>query len=161
VHRAGEGLGHGAKLAVDAVRQQVRVDRGNRDVLGERAVHGVADGRPVLTQVTAAGPAAAAVTAVQRRVDRHQRAERQVGPHVGADRRDRAGELVAGRDRVRGRRELPVHDVDVRAADPAAIHLDDDLTWPWRGIRYLRHPEAAGTVEHDGSHETSIGEAKP
>jgi len=155
VYRAGERLHHRAELAVDAIGQQVRVDRGDRDVLGERAAHRVADRRPVLAQVVPAGPAAAAVTAVQGGVNRDLRAKRQVDRDLGADGGDRAGELVARRDGVRGRRELAVHDVDVRAADPAAVHLDDDLARPGRGIRHLCHPEAAGAVEHDGPHETS------
>src|SRR6185437_706611 len=52
------------------------------------------------------------------------------------------------------------HDVNVRAADPAGVHLDDDLAVGRRGVRHLCHPEAAGAVEHDGPHGSSIVEAR-
>jgi hypothetical protein len=138
-------------------RQPVRVDGGNGDVLGERAGGRIADRGPVLAQVVPARPAVPAVAAEQRRVDRdpvaHRQAER--GVDIGGDVGDRPGELVAGGDRVRGRRELPVHDVDVRTAHPARFHLDDDLPRSRCRVRHLCHAKAAGTVEHDGPHETS------
>ena len=72
-----------------------------------------------------AEPAVVALVAVERRVDRHPLPDAQLG-HVGPDRRDGAGELVAGNDRQR-RRELALEDVQVGAADPAGGHLDDDV----------------------------------
>jgi hypothetical protein len=146
VHRAGQRFDHRPELAVELVGQPVRVHRGHRDELGERAVDGVADRCPVLAQVVPPGPAAPAVPAVQRRVHRDPGADWQVGPDVRAAGRHDARELVPGRDGVGGRGEFPGQDVQVRAADPAALHLDHDLIRLRHRIRHLRHPEAARTV---------------
>ncbi len=152
VHRARQRFGHRPELPVEAVGQQVGVYRGHRDILGERAVHGVADRPPVLAQVAPPGPAAPAVPAVQGRVHRDPGADRQVGPGVRATRHHDARELVPGRDGVGSRRELPGQDVQVRAADTAALHPDHDLAGLRGGIRHVRHPEAAGMVKHKGPH---------
>src|SRR5215472_9173600 len=157
MHRACQRFGHRPHLPIQVAGQKVGVDRGHRDVFGERAAYRVADRVPVLAQVVPPGPALPAVPAEQRRVHRDPGALRQVGLDVRAPGHHRPGELVAGRDGVGSRWELTRQNVQVRAADPAAVHLDDDFAGPGCGIRYLGCPEAAGTVYHDATHQSSIG----
>ena len=152
VHRAGQRLDERALRVVHAVRDAVGVGRGHRHVLGECAVHGVADGVPVRAQVAPPAAARRAVPAEQRRVHGHPLAIPPAWRHPGAAGHHPAGELVPGNDRVRRGRELAVGDVHVGPADAAHAHLDDQLTVPRCGVGCLGDAELPGLLPDDRAH---------
>jgi len=95
------------------------------------------DGGPSLAEIPPAATAVVALVALQRRVHRHLVTDGALGD-VRADRHDITGELVAGHD-GQGGCELSLEDVQVRAADAAPGHGDDDLARAGSGVRHGGH----------------------
>ena len=111
-----------------------------------------ADRVPALAEVALAALAEVALAAVQRRVDPDAIADLDADDLI-ADINDRAAELVPDDDRVAGRRELAIDDVDIGAADAAGADLDDDVLRPGHRLRHILNPDHAGLFDYDRFHD--------
>src|SRR5437899_11192540 len=87
------------------------------------------------------------MTADQGRMHGDEVPDREVGDHrTHLD--HLATELVAGNDRVTGRRELAAEDMNIRAADAAGFHLDDRVELAWRRVGDGPPGKLAGLLDH-------------
>jgi len=109
----------------------------------------VVEARRVLAGQAVVAPAAAAV-----RLDAHAVADGEL-VHPAADRRHRAGPLVAGRvvTERRCQREMAVEDLQVGPAHAAHRHLDQHLAWPGPRYRTVDHADVAGAEQYRGAHD--------
>ena len=110
--------------------------------------------RDVLAARRPTGTARAAHAALGVGVDRHALADRQA-VDAGADRLDPADELVAHHHAdVRGMAGWHVQDLEVRAADPAGLDLDDDIVVGLDDRLWdVLELDDARALEHRGLHQ--------
>jgi hypothetical protein len=158
-HRAGERLDQRGVLQPDVVRQPEAVRHRHGDVLRGAAGPGHPDRGPVVAEVAAPVPAEVALPAVQRRVDRHRVTDLQLGD-VRSDLGHPAGELVP-RDHRQARRELPLQDVQVGAADPAGGDLDHHVAAARARVVDALHRDLTWCADHRCSHETTSLRSAP
>src|SRR5262249_15058372 len=94
-----------------------------------------------VAQVLLAGAAVAALAARPAQ-PRHADAiaDAEAGD-IGSDRRDGTDDLVAGDERELRIGQLAVEDVQVRAADRAGVHAQEDLSRPGPGLAQLTQRE--------------------
>src|SRR5207245_9542382 len=91
------------------------------------------------------------MTAEQGRINGDEVPDREVGDHrTHLD--HLATELVAGNDRVAGRRELAAEDMNIRAADAAGFHLDDRVELAWARVVDGPHGKLPGLLDHHRLH---------
>ncbi len=127
VHDARERLDERGDAGRGSVGDREDGGRGRLDVRRQRPVAEDPERRDVLATRRPTGTARAAHAALGVRIDRHALADRQAGDS-GPDRLDPPDELVAHDDAdVGGMAGWHVQDLEVRAADPARLDLDDDI----------------------------------
>jgi hypothetical protein len=139
-----ERVEDGRRVQVDGPSVHPHVPGRQGDVLGERAVAADAEPHCVPAQVPPPGQAVAALAAHQVALAADQVADLDVGD-VPADVGDLADELVA--EHQRGAHGLPRPavvgaDVQVRAADAGAEHLDQDVARADGRLGHVSQPQA-------------------
>jgi len=149
VHRHAERLAERRGREVDPRRQSEAVPRRHLDVVGEAARDREADHADRRAALVVAGEAVATRGAGGDALDRN----RVTGPehrHPVAHLGHLARDLVARADRRD--HHLIVVPVQVRAADAAVAHADDDLARTRRRVRHLLDDQPADPAAEGGAH---------
>jgi hypothetical protein len=145
------------KLVRNRVDEILRRDH----VLGVASVDGVASELGMLAEVLFTGAAilATAVGTIQSR--NADAGPKRVSSGAGTALFDYADGLMARRNRGPARRQLAFNDVQVRTANTANLHPDENLAWAGSGDGAVATPQGVGfhrggSMEYPSLHPTSM-----
>ncbi len=152
----GDRLDHRGVPKTQRIGQPIENVPRHGDVLGESTVAAAlvardAENLAAVAEVDLSAAAEPALSAVDRRVERHPLAFGPIGD-VAAEPSDRAGGLVAHDDRRLSAAAAAVHAVHVAAADAAGGHLQQHVVRPNFRRRPLLHLKTVVGGQYEGFH---------